>query len=110
MKLENFENFNYNKEWEEIIKHLDVYQLFELLMFKYGKDKFPDTIESLEEEGDSDYNPDHIYEIIKYELENLGLFKEFVSNYEDYLINMEENDPTHWRYRKKQQDNLGLDW
>ena len=109
-RLKRFESFNYDKEWEEVINHLDVYQLFELLLFKYGRGKLKDTEEALKEEEDSDYNPDHIYDIIRYELEQLGLFNNFVSNYENYLIDFQENDPTHWRYRNKNRHNHGLNW
>lgn len=54
-------DFEYDT-WEEIISSLDVYQLYELLQFKYG-DILTDTKQEIDEE-EGDYNPDHIYETI----------------------------------------------
>lgn len=107
--LKTFENLNGSSNlWEDVISSVDVYQLFEILLFKYGKGFLPDTEKAIDEE-ESDYNPDHIYEIIKYEMEDKGEFEDFITNFDKYQIEMQENDPFHWRHRKKQQDKW-TDW
>lgn len=95
-------------DWESIEEALDVYQLYELLFFKYG-DVFTDTKQAIEEE-DGYYNPEHIYEIIKWELDRLKLFDDFVENFEKYQIERDEADPFHWRHRKKKQDDFISKW
>lgn len=101
--------FNESKNtWGDIIEFLDVYQLYELLVFTYG-DTFPYTKESIEEE-EGDYNPDHIYDIIKYELESTGRYDDFISNFDEYKDKMDESDPTHWKNRKKSFDDLTKGW
>ena len=82
----------------------DVYQLYELLLFKYGK-IFTDTKEAIDEYED-DYNPDHIYEIIEYELKNKNLWVDFLENYSEYENEKDEADPYHWKHRKKMQDEM----
>jgi hypothetical protein len=76
------ENINRDEEWEEITGGYDVYQLMELLNFKYGKDVFKDINKQLDE-YEEDYNPDHFYEEIRYELEQANLFNDFTSNWEE---------------------------
>ena len=82
--------------------------LYELLVFKYGN-VFPNTIKEIND-YDGDYNPDHIYEVIEYELKNNGIWEDFLNNYELYQNEKEENDPYHWKYRKKQMDDLFDKW
>jgi len=93
------------KEWYEIIENFDVYQLMELLNFKYGQDKFKEVNKDLDE-YEEDYNPDEFYELIQYRLEELDLFNDFLNNWKSYEIEKDENDSFHWRYRQKQQDKL----
>lgn len=111
MKIDNFKSFleSNNNNWMIIMETYDVYQLYELLVFKYG-DIFKETKVSIDE-YEGDYNPDHIYEIIKYELESLNIYEDFINNYSDYEIEKDEADPYHWRNRMKSQNNLmdGLD-
>jgi hypothetical protein len=95
--------------WQEVESSYDVYQLVELLEYKYGK-IFKDTQESLKEHDSEDYNPDEVYEIIKYELESLNLFDDFVNNHNQYSIEKDENDPFHWRYRAKKQRGFMDNW
>ena len=64
--LRLFENFDEFDTWENIQSSFDVYQLYELLVFKYGP-IFKDTKQAIDEYEDH-YNPDHIYEIIEMEL------------------------------------------
>lgn len=99
-----FENFSEDEftKWENVQGLLDVYQLYELLIFKYG-DIFENTKQSIDEYED-DYNPDHIYEIIEMELKEKNLWEDFINNYETYQNDKEEADPFHWKHRKKIQD------
>ena len=60
-KFNESSDFEYDT-WEEITSSLDVYQLYELLQFKYGE-VLTDTKQAIDEE-EGDYNPDHIYEVI----------------------------------------------
>ncbi len=110
--MKYIKKFNENSSedtWETfIVGSYDVGQLLELLIFKYGR-IFTDSISEFEE-YEGDYNPDEIYDTIKYELEQLGKFDDFVNNYEAYGIEKDENDPFHWRHRKKQMDNLKNRW
>jgi hypothetical protein len=94
--------------WKEVIETYDVGQLLELLNFTYGKILKDSNSEFEEYEGD--YNPDEIYEVIQNELISLGKFDDFLENYSDYIIKKDESDPTHWRHRKKQQDELFANW
>lgn len=106
-KFNENSDFEYDT-WEEIQGALDVYQLYELLQFKYG-DVLIDTKQAIDEE-DGDYNPDHIYEIIEYELKNKDLFTDFITNWKEYQIEKEEADPYHWRNRNKSYANLLSKW
>lgn len=101
--LKVFEDFN-EDAWDDIISQYDVYQLYELLVFKYGE-VFTETKIAIDEYEDY-YNPDHIYEIIESELKSLGHYDDFVTNYEQYGIEKDEADPFHWRHRKKNMDQL----
>jgi len=109
--LKTFENLEKDLDyhWEEVMKSVDVYQLYEILLFKYGKGFLLDTEQAIKEE-EGDYNPEHIYDIIKYEMEQKGVFEDFVKNFDKYKIEKDGNDPFHWRYRKKQQDELFKNW
>jgi len=111
--MKHLKRFNENSDfeydtWEEIISSLDVYQLYELLQFKYG-DVLTDTKQEIDEE-EGDYNPDHIYEVIEYELKQKDLFTDFITNWQQYQIEKEEADPFHWRHRKKSYDDLLSKW
>jgi len=94
--------------WEEIQGAYDVFQLMEILMFKWREQFLELNTEIFEYEGD--YNPTEYYEQIRYVLEQNNLFDEYLENWEQYGIEKDENDPFHWRYRKKQQDNLMKGW
>lgn len=102
--LKLFENFDEFDAWENVQSFLDVYQLYELLIFKYGL-VFTDTKQAIDEYED-DYNPDHIYEIIEMELKSLGKWDDFLQNYTSYQNEKEEADPFHWKHRKKAYDDL----
>jgi len=105
--LKKFESLSKDKlyeAWQDVQGQFDVYQLYELLVFKYGK-IFTDTKQAIDEYED-DYNPDHIYEIIEYELKSKNLWKEFLENYQVYEIEKDEADPFHWRNRLKRQEEL----
>jgi hypothetical protein len=111
--MKHLKKFNENSDfeydtWEEITSSLDVYQLYELLQFKYGE-VLTDTKEAIDEE-EGDYNPDHIYEVIEYELKQKDLFTDFITNWQQYQIEKEEADPFHWRHRKKSYDDLLNRW
>lgn len=109
--MKYIKKFNESTEettWETIEESLDVYQLYELLVFKYGN-VFTDTQQAIDEE-EGYYNPDHIYEIIKWELERLNLLDDLIANFEKYQIERDEADPFHWRHRKKQQDDFMAKW
>lgn len=111
--MKHIKKFNENSTdvWEEITLSYDVGQLLELLIFKYGQ-VFTDSSAEFDAYVD-DYNPDEIYDTIRYELEKLNLFDDFTSNYESYGIEKDENDPLHWRNRKIQQDKFNKsmgDW
>jgi len=108
--IKQFENYSENEfdTWEAIQSYLDVYQLYELLVFKFG-DIFTDTKTAIDEYED-DYNPDHIYEIIEYELKNKNLWEDFLENYLEYENEKEEADPFHWKHRNKQQEELMKNW
>lgn len=109
--LKLYENFS-EKEfdaWEDAQGLLDVYKMYELLVFKYGE-IFSDTKHEIDEE-DGDYNPDQIYEVIEYELRKNNLWEDFLTNYEEYQNEKEEADPYHWKNRAKAVNDLmkGLD-
>lgn len=111
--MKHLKRFNENSDfeydtWEEITSALDVYQLYELLQFKYGE-VLTDTKQAIDEE-EGDYNPDHIYEVIEYELKQKDLFTDFITNWKQYQIEKEEADPFHWRHRKKSYDDLLSKW
>ena len=111
--MKHLKRFNENSDfeydtWEEITESLDVYQLYELLQFKYGE-VLTDTKQAIDEE-EGDYNPDHIYEVIEYELKQKDLFTDFITNWKQYQIEKEEADPFHWRHRKKSYDDLLNKW
>lgn len=89
------------KIWEEIQGVYDVYQLMELLNFKYGVESFKEINKDLSE-YEEDYNPDEFYELIMYRLQEIDKWQDFLENWEDYGIEKDENDPFHWRYRQKQ--------
>jgi hypothetical protein len=97
--LKQFENLQ-KDPWQTIQESLDVYQLYELLV--YGK-IFTDTKEAIDE-YEGDYNPDEIYEIIEYELKAKNIWEDFLENYERYEIEKDEADPFHWRNRLKRQE------
>jgi hypothetical protein len=111
--MKYLKRFNENSDfeydtWEEIISSLDVYQLYELLQFKYG-DVLTDTKQEIDEE-EGDYNPDHIYETIEYELKAKDLFTDFITNWQQYQIEKDEADPFHWRHRNKSYNDLLSKW
>lgn len=99
-----FEDFDEYDVWENIQGAYDVYQLYELLVFKYGE-VFKDTKQQIDE-YEEDYNPDHIYDVIEYELKDLKLWEDFLQNYQKYGIEKDENDPFHWRYKNKMYNDL----
>lgn len=101
--LKKFESDNFDDIY------LDVGQMLELLSFKYGKDKFKDSYEQYNED-ESDFDPDYIFETIKYELEQENLYIDFIKNWKVYLNEMEENDPLHWKYRQKQNKKFTDSW
>ena len=88
--------------WEDIIGFLDVYQLVELLNFKYGREPFKDVFPEIEA-CEEDYNPDQFYEQLLFALDQSELTNDFVENFGKYKIEMEENDQFHWRYKQKEQ-------
>jgi hypothetical protein len=111
--MKHLKKFNENSDfeydtWEEITESLDVYQLYELLQFKYGE-VLTDTKQAIDEE-EGDYNPDHIYEVIEYELKQKDLFTDFITNWKQYQIEKEEADPFHWRHRNKSYNDLLSKW
>ena len=92
--LKIFEDFTEDDAydaWKEAQGLLDVYGMYELLVFKYGE-KFPDTKKEIDEE-ESDYNPDQIYETIEMELKSNNLWEDFLTNYNEYQNEKEEADP-----------------
>ena len=104
--IKKFESFD--TQWIEIMETFDVYQLYELLVFKYGE-IFTET-KRLIDENEEDYNPDHIYDDIEYELKKLNKWEDFLNNYREYSIEKDELDPFHWRNRKKELDKLMNRW
>jgi hypothetical protein len=111
--MKHLKRFNENSDfeydtWEEITESLDVYQLYELLQFKYGE-VLTDTKQAIDEE-EGDYNPDHIYEVIEYELKQKDLFTDFITNWKQYQIEKDEADPFHWRHRNKSYNDLLSKW
>lgn len=105
---ESDEEFDEFQTWEDIQSGLDVYQLYELLVFKYGN-IFIDTKAAIDEE-EGDYNPDQIYEVIEMELKNKNLWLDFLKNHESYQNDKEEADPYHWKHRRKSYDDLMKSW
>lgn len=81
----------------------------DILTFKYGKEIFKDVQDGIDE-YEGDYNPDEFYEQIRFALEQNNIFQDFIENYEEYEIEKDENDPFHWRYRLKKQDELLGRW
>lgn len=108
--MKHLKKFNEGVEdtWNEIISQYDVYQLYDLLIFKYGP-IFKETKSNIDD-YDGDYNPDELYPIIEDELKSLGKYDDFVSNYEQYGIEKDEADPFHWRHRQKEMDKLTKSW
>lgn len=104
--IKKFESFD--TQWIEIMETFDVYQLYELLVFKYGE-IFTET-KKLIDEYEEDYNPDHLYDNIEYELKKHKKWQDFLNNYQQYSIEKDEKDPFHWRNRKKEMDKLTSDW
>ena len=102
--LRLFENFDEFDTWENIQSSFDDYELYELLVFKYGP-IFKDTKQAIDEYEDH-YNPDHIYEIIEMELKFQKKWEDFLQNWEEYQNEKEEADPFHWKSRKKMFDEL----
>ena len=102
--LKKFNESDNTDTWDDIISLYDVHQLYELLVFKYGQ-IFKNTKQEIDED-ESDYNPDEIYDTIKYELETLGKYEDLITNYAQYGIEKDEADPFHWRHRKKAMDRL----
>lgn len=96
-------NESISDPWDEITSSLDVGQLLDLIHFKYGKDSVPESSKEFDD-YEGDYNPDDIYDSIRFELEESGKLDDFLQNYQAYSIEKDENDPFHWRHRKKQQD------
>ena len=102
------ESFSDVDAWDEVQSAMDVYQLYELLIFKYGP-IFIDTKREMDD-YDGDFNPDHIYEVIEMELKTKNLWEEFLQNWEIYQNEKEEADPFHWKHRKKEMDRLTQSW
>ncbi len=102
-KFNENNSIDHEEQWEEVMGTYDVYQLMEILIFKYGR-KIPEDLLNEINDYDEDYNPDHFYEQIRYELEQADIFNDFVENWEKYSIEKDENDPFHWRYRNKNND------
>ena len=106
--LKKYEDYRYDEDinsWYDIIEYLDVFQLMEVLNFKYGREHFEDVFSEIEN-YDEDYNPEHFYEQLLFRLDQAGLTNDFVENFGEYKIEMEENDPFHWRGKQKHQNNL----
>jgi hypothetical protein len=105
---ESTESIDHDDQWENVISTYDVGQLLELIKSAYG----PIMVDSNQDftDYDEDYNPEHLYDTIRWELEKLNKFNDFVENYNNYVIQMEENDPFHWRHRAKQFKNLTDSW
>ena len=107
--FETFTEEDSYEAWEAVQSYLDVAQLYELLLFKYGS-IFTDTKQALDDNED-DYNPDEIYETIEYELKRNNIWNDFLQNYLEYENEKEEADPWHWKHNKIAMDKLmkGLD-
>lgn len=101
---ESIDNESDIVKWENIQSQFDIYELYDLLIFKYGP-IFIDTKENIDE-YDGDYNPDYIYDVIELELKSKKLWIDFINNYNSYQNDKDESDPFHWKYRKKMQDNF----
>ena len=100
-----FESEKNTWNWDDVIKYYDVYSLLGILSFTYGKSLLKDVVEDLLKE-EEDYNPDEYYDIIKYILEGNDLLDDFLKNVDTYERKHAENNPSHWRYREKELDNL----
>ena len=110
--MKHLKSYNENqKKWDEIEESFDAFQLMELLTFKYGREPFKDFIEDIEN-YDEYYNPNQFYEQIVFALEQSNIYDDFIENWKDYEIKMQENDPFHWRHKQKEIDKLtkGLNW
>jgi len=105
--LKRFNESNDNKinTWEDITIYLDVYELYALLKYTYGNDFLPDTQEALIEDGDSDENPDHIYDVIEFELEDKDMLLNFCKNFEHYVSKKDRN-PSNFGGRQKEIDSI----
>jgi uncharacterized protein YaaR (DUF327 family) len=101
---ESIDNESDIEKWESIQAQYDVYQLYDLLVYKYGP-IFIDTKQNIDED-EGDYNPDYIYDVIELELKSKKLWEDFINNYEIYQNDKDEADPFHWKYRKKMQDDF----
>lgn len=104
--IKKFENFD--SRWIEIMETFDVYQLYELLVFKYGE-IFTET-KKLIDEYEEDWNPDHLYDDIEYEIKKHNKWEDFLNNYREYSIKKDEMNPFHWRNMKKEMDKLTNNW
>ncbi len=104
-----YESIDFEQKWIDVQGEFDVFQLMELIVFKYGH-ILTDSEREIAEYEDY-YNPTEIYDTIRYELENLNIFNEFLTNYDQYSIEKDEADPFHWRNKQKIQNALlnGLD-
>lgn len=90
----------------------DTYDLYNLIKFKYRESHDISEIDSLFDniDDDLDFDPDDLFEFIQYELESIGILDDFMENHQQYQIEMEENDPYHWRSRVKNFNNFNKDW
>jgi hypothetical protein len=102
---ENFTEDELLEAWEKVQQHFDVYQLYELLLFKYGS-IFTDTKQAFDEEEVDD----NIYEIISWELKSKDFWNDFLQNYLEYENEMEEADPFHWKNNVKAMNKLSQNW
>lgn len=95
--------FESTDTWSDITSSYDVGQLLDLIHFKYGKDSLPESTKEFDED-EGDYNPDDIYDTIRFELEECGKLDDLLQNYQAYGIEKDEADPFHWRYRQKEME------
>lgn len=88
----------------ELCEGYDLPTIIELAAFKYGAEPFKEFLE------DQDKFNSEEFDDIKYILQQNGWFDEFVDNWDAFTIEKDENDPFHWRFRKKQMERFSSDW
>lgn len=73
--------------------------LVDVAWFKYGKT-------GLEQWLDGDKYNSEDWEDLQYDLEQLGKFEDFVTNFDKYEDEKDTADPYHWKGRKVAMDKL----